>query len=375
MFRNLIFFIKSFFFFLTTFFKTKKYDILFYYPQHFNRSSSNENSFFRPLLNTCDTNKIKYIIFEEPDYNIKNKRNSNAIPFDFAFIFIILLRKIYYYELDLLNKDRMIGNILSKTLFFNIKFNHVITISQSMLSIFRGLSENISLYDLQHGIIHKNKSNYIVNNTVHPNLMYNNVNLLLFGESFKQILVSNESSNYFISHAFIIGSYIKNKRRLHNLFNNNVLVTLQFTRDHSVAENALLLDELEAFLFSEKNINFYLKHHPRFNNEVDISKILKYDNIHIAPSDISTCFQLCSLHATTYSSSTFDAAILGIPTVLIDSKCRFDVFRKHYCYPLDNNISYFANPQRYQESVSKVLEWSMGYYSNYEETDFLKLFK
>ena len=350
--------------------------MVFYYPQHFNRGMEHKNSFFTPLIDTCKKHNLRYILIEEPDYNSNSKRNKNAIYFDFIFVIILVLRKLFSTEMDVITKDQKIGRFLSKTIFFNIKFEHVITISQSMASIFRGLNSECNIYDVQHGIIHNNKPNYILNNKAEPNLADNNVNLLLGGKAFQKLLIDNEALDYFKEHTFVLGSGNNDLERIHHSFNNNVLVTLQFTHDHSDKQNTILLNELKAFVSSvDTKVNFYLKQHPRFNNEVDLSEILELPNTHFAPDDINECFKLCSLHATTYSTSTFEAALLGIPTILIDSQNELNFFKTDFIYPLNYVISDFTDITIYQKSTEIVKRWAKEYYSPYNELAFLNLLK
>ena len=376
MFSNLLFLIKSCYFFLSSFFITRKYDVVFYCPQHFNRGIEHKNSFFTPLIDTCKKNNLRYILIEEPDYNSNSKRNKDAVYFDFIFVIILVLRKLFSTEMNVITKDHKIGRFLSKTIFFNIKFEHVITISQSMVSVFRGLNKDCNIYDVQHGIIHNNKPNYILNNKAELNLTDNNVNLLLSGESFQKLLIDNEDLNYFKEHTFVVGSGNNNLEKTHHSFNNNVLVTLQFTHDHSDKQNTILLNELKVFVSSaDTKVNFYLKHHPRFNNEVDLSEILELPNTYFAPDDINECFKLCSLHATTYSTSTFEAALLGIPTILIHSQNELNFFKTDFIYPLNYSISDFIDITVYQKSAEIIKRWAKEYYSPYNELAFLNLLK
>ena len=376
MLRNLPYIIQSFFFFLSGLIKKRKYDVVFYYPQHFNRGMYNENQFFKQLLLSCDNNNISYMVFEEPDFTIRSKRNHKAVPFDFIYLLVILLRKLYSSKLTTLVKDHKIGRFLSKTIFLNIKFKNVITISQSMVSVFRGLNKECNIYDVQHGIIHNNKPNYILNNKAEPNLVDNNVSLLLSGKSFQELLIDNEALNYFKEHTFVLGSRNNNLEKMHHSFNANILITLQFTHDHSDKENTVLLNELKAFVSSvDTKVNFYLKHHPRFNNEVDLSEILELPNIHFSPDDLNECFKLCSLHATTYSTSTFEAAFLGIPTILIHSQSELNFFKTEFIYPLSYDISDFKDITVYQKSAEIVKSWAKEYYSPYNELAFLDLLK
>ena len=371
MLSNIIHIIKSFAFFISGVLIKRKYDVIFYYPQHFNRGVNNDNQFFKHILLSCDRNNISYIVFEEPDFTVNNKRNSKATPFDFIYIVIILLRKLYSSKLTAQLKDQKIGGFISRLFFRNLYFNNYITLSQSMLSVFRGINPDALLYDLQHGIIHNNKENYLVGGVAESNLVDNEANLLLSGASYKNILVSNEKLNYFQNHALVIGSNIPSKINLHESFNNNILITLQFTHDHTAEQNEMLFKELSKFVASSKEVKFYLKNHPRFNDEVNLSELLKLPNVMMAPNDINECFSLCSLHATAYSTSTFEAALLGIPTILILTKTEFNYFQKEFSYPLNNVIGEFDSILFYQEKSKIIKNWATAYYTPFNEPNFI----
>ena len=376
MFRNSLYIIKSILFFLAGILIKRKYDVVFYYPQHFNRGQNNENLFFKHLLLSCDSNNISYIVFEEPDFTIKSIRNSKATPFDFIYLLVILLRKLLSSEITTQLKDQKIGSFITKVFFRQFHFKNYITLSQSMLSVFRGINSNAILYDLQHGIIHNNKKNYLVNSVAESNLVDNDANLLLSGESYKELLVANEKSDYFQNHTLVIGSDSYCESTIHEKFNKNILITLQFTHDHTADENNILLNELSEFIASvNTDVNLYLKHHPRFNDEVDLSKILKLSNVKIAPIDINECFTLCSLHATTYSTSTFEAALLGIPTVLLHSENEFNYFQKEFNYPLNSLTDEFDSIKFYQEKSKIVKDWAISFYTPFDERKFLNLLR
>tara|TARA_B110000908_G_scaffold22494_1_gene25484 strand:- start:1710 stop:2798 length:1089 start_codon:yes stop_codon:yes gene_type:complete len=358
-------------------FRKRKVDVIFYYPHHFNRGDNGENLYFVNMINSCKKNNISYLVFEEPDYTSTIKRNSNNISFDFIFLIIILLRKLYRKDERDIIKDHKIGSILNSLFFRMLYFNNVITISQSMVSFFRGVNSKCKIFDIQHGIIYQNKVNYILNNKVASNLLENNVNLLLSGQSYKDILLKNDMSFYFKSHTTVIGSnIIVRNKPMHSKFNENILVTLQFTHDHDDYENKVLFSKLKDFIeSSDKMINFYLKQHPRFNNEINISEILKFNNVHVAPEDLNECLQLCSLHATAYSTTTFEAALYGIPTILINPLKKFNCFSFDFKYPLDYSINDFENESLYQASSKILINWSRNYYSSYNEKYFLNLLK
>ena len=97
-------------------------------------------------------------------------------------------------------------------------------------------------------------------------------------------------------------------------------------------------------------------------------------------SNINECFKLCSLHATTYSTSTFEAALLGIPTILIHSKNTLNFFKTDFSYPLQYTISDYNIASFYQEQSKIVQQWASKFYTSFneglikEQVEFAKLF-
>ena len=357
-------FIASFFYFFRYLFVTNNVDVLFYYPKHFNRGENGENLFFKPLYASCKSNNISYLIFEEPDRKSDKVRNKEATPFDFIYFLIILLRKLGFSE-------QKIGKILSFTFLRGIKFKNYIVLSQSMLEIFRVVNKDAKLFDLQHGIIHSDKESYIKNNVVHPKLSENNVELLVAGEGYKEILEKADSSNYLKSNTHVIGTE-KHKTFLHTHPNRFILVTLQITEDHTEEQNQKLLEELNIFIDKNQDFTFYLKNHPRFNNEVDLSELFKKTNV--APRSLMKCFIDCSIHVTSYSTTTFECSEFGIPTVFLKSlQSDFNMFQTDFKYPLDLNLKEIIEKYNYYSSVVK--EWESQYYSTFNEKKFISLLK
>ena len=357
-------FITSFFYFLQYLFITKKVDVLFYYPKHFNRGKDGENLFFKPLYESCKSNNIRYLVFEEPDRKSDNIRNKEAVPFDFIYFLIILLRKTGFTE-------QKIGKFLSFTFLRGVKFKNYIVLSQSMLEIFRVVNEDAKLFDLQHGIIYSDKESYIKNNIVNSKLSENNVELLVVGEGFKEILAAADSSNYFKKNIHVIGTK-KHKTFFHAHSNRSVLVTLQITEDHTKEQNQKLLDEIINMVNYHDDLVFYIRNHPRFKNDLDISELFRKTNV--APKDLIHCFRDCSIHVTSYSTTTFECAEFGIPTVFLKSlKDNFNMFENEFKYPFDDTLKdIFLNYKRYSD---EVISWRERFYSEFDEQKFISLLK
>ena len=62
------FFFRSILYFIVLIFRKREYDVIFYYPQHFNRGNKNKNNYFKNLIESCKDKGLRFIVFEEPDF-------------------------------------------------------------------------------------------------------------------------------------------------------------------------------------------------------------------------------------------------------------------------------------------------------------------
>lgn len=359
------YFLRSMFFFIALFFKKREVDVIFYYSQHFNRGEESKNMFFDYLYSSCSRNNISYLVIEEPDFSSSKLRNEDAISFDFVYLIIIFLRKLKM-------SDNTIGKILSKTILRGLKFNNYIVLSQSMLSIFRCINPNAKLFDLQHGIIYSNKLSYIENREPAKNLKNNRVNLLLFGEGFRSLLLENDSSRYFADYSHVIGFPRMVDSILHRDVNKNILVSLQFTHDHTEQQNKLIASELEEFIENHQNYNFFLRNHPRYNNEINLDRFFKFNNVQESDTELLDCFKRCSLHLTSYSTTSFESARFGIPTIFLTALSdEFNMFDLDFNYPIESNLEFIE--QNYSQASFKVIDWEREFFDDFDESQFISL--
>ena len=371
---KLYYFLFSVFYFIKLAFKKKHYSVIFYAPQHFNRGKNSENIFFKDLLNTCKIHNLSFLYLEEPDVYSNQKRSKIAIPFDFIYYLIMFFRKFKKLEISYIDIDKKIGYFVKKIFFKNITFDNYITLSQSMLSFFNGVNPHAKRFDLQHGTIHANKENYLYNGIVSGNLKKNNVTLLLSGKAYKDVLIKNDISNFYKNHIQVIGVSITNNI-ITSRPNKNVLVSLQFTHDHSLDENKKIADSLEILIEKESDFHFYLKNHPRFNNDVDLSRFLSLPNVSLIYDDLQDCFRKCSFHLTSYSTVTFEASLQAIPTFFLQSdSIKMSIFNEQYNYPFYKySLSDLHN--NYSVCSLEAKEWAKQFYQPFCEESFLKSLK
>ncbi|MGY8989892.1 MAG: hypothetical protein ACKVJA_06505, partial [Flavobacteriales bacterium] len=159
---------------------------------------------------------------------------------------------------------------------------------------------------------------------------------------------------------------------LHTHPNRFILVTLQITGDHTEEQNQKLLDEVINMVNFNEDLIFFIRNHPRFKNDLDVSELFKKTNV--APRSLIQCFRDCSVHVTAYSTTTFECAEFGIPTVFLKSlNDNFNMFENEFKYPFDATLKdIFLNYKTYSD---KVIKWRERFYSEFDEQKFISLLK
>ena len=357
--------------------KENKFDVFFYFPQHFNENNSSSVRTLQALINCCRENNIRYILVEEPDLNSSFKKHINAIPFDF-FWFIILIRRKLNFKATIHESDRFTGHFLRKFFFNRWEVKNVITISQSMQSVLSTLFIESKLFDYQHGIISREVASYSKKGKINDSLIENKVHLLLLGKSVKDILSNQINGNYISKNSTIVGGEF-GKTDAEYLNPKNILISLQFTDSHSEEDNLSIHKNIIKLLqLNQKQnlgFNFYIKNHPRDNGTVSIAEYFKFKFVKEAPESLKDCFKICSIHLTEYSSVTIDALFNNIPTIFLNTNQNYNFLEKEYHFPIQNNsaIDLLSNldENSYEEILKKQKDWLVNNFEEFKKEAFL----
>lgn len=379
--------------------KNQFYDVIFYYPIHFNRGEKGENIFFEPFYEICKKNNLKYLIIEEPVLFSKTKysRNKNATPFDVILFFILILRKVLpLKKFDSFQKrEQYIGKILKKIFFRNIEFNNFVTISNSMEGVFRGINDNANIFDYQHGVIFNNHEGYFKDNQVASHIKENNVKVLTYGKGFKKILEENTKDDFYKKNAIVIGKKLKQFKNLKKN-KNRILFTLQLVSEtHSKKEIEEGRNLIYKFLiqnrkfFEENNIKLIFKPHPRCNQK-DLPKEWEdeFNFVYFSNEILEKLLNEVFLHITFSSSTVFEAAERKIPTIFLKNNFNntwngFYYF-EDFKYPIkafsEKDIyipiqKYLSNDVEYELDSKKVYDWYKYFFENLKEDVFVKIVK
>ncbi len=345
-----------------------------------------KNPFFEPLICACEQNEISYILIEEPDSSANHPKNLNAVPFDFYLFLILVFRKLlplkWFKSFE--SREHKIAQLLNPVFFNRLKFKVFITISNSMLGFFRGLSPDARLYDYQHGIINSTHTGYLINRMAAQHIQQNNATVLLHGIGFRNLL-SKADSEYYPEHTEVIGLPITQIGQLHHAFNKNVLVTLQFTAGEYLDFQQYFflylsnLFENNHKFFVDQGITIFLKNHPRYDGVPDLSQFKAYSFVKFINLQNDECYELCSINLTYHSTSIFEAAHNGLPTYIINDQLSNSIYFDEFDYPVKNNKDFInflfeiMDENCYQKLSEDVIAWNSKYYMRFDEDKFISL--
>ncbi|MHB1196530.1 MAG: hypothetical protein ACYC0A_06790 [Lutibacter sp.] len=372
----------------------KSYDLIFYYPQHFNRSENGTNPFFDPLIAICEENKLRYLIIEEPDRETAFPRNKKAYQFDVYFYLILLLRKMIplFFFKQFENREQCIGKILKNLTLGKFSTNVVFTISNSMGGFWRGYCPKAIIIDYQHGIINKKQLGFFINGQAAPlHIAANNKEVAVWGKGFKNVF--DQDKNYYENKVHVLGHY-QQAAKIATSFSdsNKILFSLQFMPDLGIKLNTEMFNEIritiEKFntLSAEKRPQIILRNHPRHNNAVDLSSLfnefdfvsLMADKEILMPTDYL-------IHGTFFSTTAFEMALQGVPTFFLYTENLMNGkvdFLEDYQYPINQNFSleelwttYKNDKEVWMTHSDLVKKWSNHFFEPLNQQVFLDIVK
>ena len=381
----------SFWQFTWQFMLCRKRQVLFYYPQHFNRSAGRTNPFFDLLLETCDRYGISYHLIEEPDWGTDKPRNDKAIKGDAFFVVVTAVRKAVslFCHKDFWHNEQKVASIISILTLGRMKYRTYITISGSMLHLFGNLNKKGNVYDMQHGFLCKQHPVFFdEHQKLRPQYYQKNLHWLLWGKGYESSFIRGEEA-LFYGRTHVVGYPVPyfGLQSFHNdsIESSSVVLSLQLTPDwtYDILQKKIQLIDDALQEFAGLNVRVFLKHHPRYNNVISIDYLLeKYDFVELTSLSMTDLVPLTFLQITINSTTAFEYAEYGIPSFFIDPggvSPNGALFYTEYQYPLYRHMTLrqvverLQNAELYREDSRAVKKWYQSFYDDYNEQEFLKV--
>lgn len=363
--------------------------VLFYYPQHFNRTAQATNPFFDRLLETCDKYGISYHLIEEPDWGTDKPRNPKAIKGDAFFVLVLVVRKVVnkIFHGDFWQKEKKVARIVNALTFGRLIYAKYITISGSMVHLFAAMNKKGDVYDMQHGILYKQHPTFFdENEKLRPNYYGHNLHWLFWGRGYERCFCRGEEQ-LFEGRTHVTGYPIMSSLKANMMASTDkvILFSLQFTHDADLPE----LEREKVFFenalqqLQGAGVHVLLKHHPRYNNSISIDDWFdKYDFVELTNLSMQELLPQVMLQVTLNSTTSFEYAATGVPSFFIDSEghlTRGALFYTEYNYPLYKEMTLrqvverLQNEDNRKQDATIVKSWYREFYDDYNEDAFVKL--
>lgn len=379
----------------------KKAKVLFYYPQHFNRTAEGTNPFFDRLLDACDRHGISYKLIEEPDWGTDKPRNSQAIKGDVLFLLIMVMRRIarlIYRDEDSCQNETHIARWLNIMTLYRISYRKYVTISGSMQTLFSKVGGDCCALDMQHGILENSNPGWFeCKGKLKECFHFPAIQWLLWGEGYKKCMIKGEEK-IFGNRIHVVGYplEIRSEEKSNSsclrgtIVSNTILFSMQLTGDASdkwasdfiemVEDN---LKQIKELINQGVDIKVLIKHHPRFNNAYSIDNLFhEYPFATLTDEPMSKLLPRILLQVTYHSTTSFEYAKYGVPSFFMQSpkmKQGIELFYNEYSYPLyygmniQDVISRLLIPSQYGMDAESVSLWYKMFYTPFNEQKFLNL--
>lgn len=367
----------------------KKADVLLYYPQHFNRSTKGTNPYFDSIVEVCKENGVKYLIMEEPDGETSNPRDPLCIKADVFFWVVTIMRKLMrvtHKGKISVEIDAKIAHILDTITFHKFRAKRYITISNSMINVLAELNPDGVVYDYQHGIIFNGHPGYFVEqDNLVPSYAKPNRRIMLWGTLYRHAFDKALFKDELYKRIKVVGYPIQTSEiDVVSQEKVGVVISLQITSDgeiwykHSIKMLYECLEQLK-----QSGYKVLLKHHPRFNNEVDLGDIIiRYPFVEFTSKPLVELAPLTLFHITWSSTTSFEYANLSVPTYfLVDEVLHHGttIFYEQYHYPLYESmnllevVARITDKKVYKNDCKIVKEWYDSAYAPFDNQQMLKI--
>jgi len=378
--------VESFLQVIRVIFSNDKYDIIFYYPQHFNRGRLGDNPYLEKFITTCKNKGVKYLLVEEPDYDTDAPKGKGVFGFAFILFLILFMRKVIKVSQSFEAREQQIGRVINFLTFSRLQSPLYVTLSNSLGGVLRGISPEAEIYDYQHGIVSSTQPGYFCAEGATSCMKENNKKVLVYGRGFEDIFLANDP--YYKERLVTLGDSCAGNCPL--VFGGKMILispqmTVSMSKERNYEQIRLLVRwlSLSADFINKYGIKVLLNHHPRFNHCVDASELYEFPFLENVTGhfDLATDRHKIALQVTFYSTTAFDCARFGIPSVFLTSDKLpegNEIFGQDYKYPYIANTDLETWEFLWSDSPSnavadEIRHWYERFYQPFNEALFLEI--
>ena len=371
--------------------------VYFFQPGQFNRTPQKTNPFFDPIIDVCKKHGITYRVWcmerhpGESGYGAHWGLSSCLFIYD-----IIALRFIKWFHLPERPVFKFFGWIANVLTLGRYRADICITVAGVHLELLQGIAPHARLVDLQHGVIGPGHEGYFENVWKLKGRLRNNLQreYWLYGEGFKSLFLREKDNRAFLKdRLYVIGDVLELRRGsgrssdLNQNLRKSIVFSLQYTNSLSIRQMDALTDGLKSILQQIETMGIHrhyqvlFKHHPRYENCYDLTTLLeRFPWVKVTCLSMNELVGMAFYHITAYSTTAFEYAAAGVPTMFYWDVVNPEGKRYFYdtfSYPIPSNVDIMfslmndcATLCRCQEKVKK---WYRRFYCRFSESKLERL--
>lgn len=370
--------------------------IYFIQDNSFLRTADKTNPFFDPIIKVCEKNGIEWKLWTSAPCK-KCGYDKNRVEylrtFDWLWTwFWRAVHLIWWGDSDPV--QRLFGRLMRP--FWGKKFEAdlFITIAGNQGAQLAGMFPNARVIDVQHGVIYSGHHGYFDNDKrlIEQYRLPSKREFWVYGKGYADCFFKHpdnakdlEGRVKIIGDVMRAGAQVEGCRlKVEGSERNLVVMSLQLTDDLDKEEKAGSVKVMEEFFseFFKKYGDKYIvlfKHHPRFNNCYDLSDFYKkFPQIKESKAPWNELYPKMAMHITFASTSTFDCAANGIPTLLLNYPHKRAINRAYWEYDFKYPVFNYSMDEILNDfnKCSKIVQmWYSECYAPFDEENCLKLIK
>ena len=369
--------------------------VIFIVPQSFLRTKENTNPFYDPIIRVIkeqtDFQWRVYLWDKRIECGYDKEKTGDYHVFEVCGIWFYRFFRLVAWKMSTCKIYRLFG--LFARPFFAKKFSADLILTQAgqFADVFATMLPNRRIVDVQHGVIYSRHSGYFdkeMRLLPHYRWMKHR-EFWVYGNGYADCFFRNlDNAQDLKTRVKVIGDVVRagksdGTKEAVKGSRSLIVVASQLTRDFSPSTLAAMKAAYEeAFETSHDFGKVVFRHHPRFNNCIDLSDWevrfpwLVMTDRRPWPDIFAEAICVVTINSTV----AFDAAAYGVPTAILDDKCvgHDNLMKKEYGYPLaDISVSRMAtlSESEWKSASQNVKEWHERYYATFSEERCLKLLK
>lgn len=369
-----------------------KMTVNFIVPQSFLRTAAKTDPFYDPIIRAIDgRNDFDWKVYVwnadvECGYTAEHVGDYRLLQTCATWFYRVC--RLVAWKVQTWKIYYLFGRLARPVFSRKFKADVVITQAGQFAEVLAGLLPRSRIIDIQHGVLYSRHRGYF-DETQRLLPIYQALKrreFWVYGQGFAGCFFKHpDNANDLQGRVKVIGDVIRAVdhcvAHIKRVEKRLIVIASQMTTDFS-NETLAALKKIyeEAFMQTRAYGTVVFRHHPRFNACMDLDD-WKEKFPWVVTDDTRTWPELfaASICTMTISSTTaFDAAAYGVPTILLDGTAAgwANMMVDEYKYPLEEmTVGQYCNMDYIQQSSvrDKVREWYRRFYSPFTEENCMRL--